>query len=137
MITGASSGIGRALAVELAKPDRTLALVARDEARLAATAEACVARKASAEILCADVRSREELRTTLLEFDSRHQVDCVIANAGISVGTSFGGALESEDETFALLETNLSGALATALPLIEAMRGRRRGRIVFTSSIAA
>ncbi len=137
VITGASSGIGRALALALAQRDSVLALVARDEARLAETADACRARGASVHLLRADVRSREELRERLLQFDAAHQVDCVIANAGISVGTSVGGAMESEDDTFALLETNLTGALATALPLIAPMCHRRHGRIVFTSSIAA
>jgi short-subunit dehydrogenase len=137
VITGASSGIGRALAITLAQPDRILALVARDEARLAETADACRARGASVRLVVADVRSREDMREKLLEFDFKHQADCVIANAGISVGTSLHGTIESEDDTFALLETNVKGALATVLPLIGPMCRRGRGRIVFTSSIAA
>jgi short-subunit dehydrogenase len=88
-------------------------------------------------VISADVRRRDELRAAILHFDAKHRVDCVIANAGVSVGTSPTGEIESEDETFALFETNLTGALATALPLIPLMRERRRGRIVFVSSIAA
>lgn len=137
VITGASSGIGRALAMALAKPGIVLGLIGRDAARLAETAEACAARGASARVLPADVRHRDELRATILQFDSEFCVDCVIANAGVSVGTSPSGEIESEDETFALLETNLTGALATALPLLPLMRQRRRGRIVLVSSIAA
>jgi short-subunit dehydrogenase len=137
IITGASSGIGRALAIALAGPGAVLGLLGRDAARLAATAEACASRGASVHVMSADVRRRDELRATILQFDSKHPVDCVIANAGVSVGTSPAGDIESEDETFALFEINLAGALATALPLIPLMRERRHGRIVFVSSIAA
>jgi NADP-dependent 3-hydroxy acid dehydrogenase YdfG len=137
VISGASSGIGRALAIKLAGSDVVLGLVGRDAARLAHTAEACTSRGASVHALVADVRRRDELRASLLQFDADHPVDCVIANAGVSVGTSPTGEIETEDETFALLETNFTGALATALPLIPRMRARRRGRVVFISSIAA
>jgi short-subunit dehydrogenase len=137
VITGASSGIGRALSIALARPGAVLGLIGRDAARLAATAETCASRGASVHVMSADVRRREELRATLLQFDSDYPVDCVIANAGVSVGTSPTGDIESDDETFALFETNLTGALATALPLIPRMRERRHGRIVFVSSIAA
>jgi short-subunit dehydrogenase len=137
IITGASSGIGRALAVTIAKSGIVLGLIGRDAARLAYTAQACTARGASVHMLPADVRRRDELRATILQFDAAQPVDCVIVNAGISVGTSPAGAIESEDETFDLLATNLTGALATALPLIPRMRERGRGRIVFLSSIAA
>jgi NADP-dependent 3-hydroxy acid dehydrogenase YdfG len=121
VISGASSGIGRALAIKLAGSDVVLGLVGRDAARLAHTAEACTSGGASVHALVADVRRRDELRASLLQFDADHPVDCVIANAGVSVGTSPTGEIETEDETFALLETNLTGALATALLLIPRM----------------
>src|SRR5438270_5000216 len=137
IITGASSGIGRGLAIAIARPGIVLGLIGRDQGRLAETAQACAAGGASLHVLPADVRRRDELRATLLQFDAAHPVDCVIAGAGISVGTSLSGAIESEEETFDLLETNVIGALATALALIPRMRERRRGRIVLVSSIAA
>jgi short-subunit dehydrogenase len=137
IITGASSGIGRALAIAIARPGVVLGLIGRDTERLAETAQGCSSRGASVHVLPVDVRRRDELRATILQFDFEHPVDCVIASAGISVGTSPEGDIESEDETFNLLETNLTGALATALPLIPGMRERRHGRLVFVSSIAA
>jgi short-subunit dehydrogenase len=137
VITGGSSGIGRALAIALARPGIILALIGRDGARLAETAQACTSRGASTALVRADVRRRDELRAVLLQFDMAHPVDCVIANAGIAVGTSPNGDIESEDETFDLFETNVTGALGTTLPLLPRMRERRRGRIVFLSSIAA
>jgi short-subunit dehydrogenase len=137
IITGASSGIGRALAIAIARPGIVLGLIGRDTARLAETAQGCTSRGASVQLLPADVRRRSELRAAILLFESNHPVDCVIASAGISAGTSPDGEMESEEESFDLLETNLIGALATALPLIPRMRERRHGRVVFLSSIAA
>ncbi len=137
IITGASSGIGRALAIALAQPGSILGLVGRDAVRLGEAADACSSRGASVHVLQADVRRRDELRATLLRFDAEHAVDCLIASAGISVGTSPSGELESETEIFDLLDANLTGALASALALIPPMRARRRGQIVFLSSIAA
>jgi short-subunit dehydrogenase len=137
IITGASSGIGRALAIAIARPGIVLGLIGRDTARLAETAQDCSSRGASVHALPVDVRRRDELRATILQFDLDHPVDCIIASAGISVGTSPEGEIESEEQTFDLLETNLAGALATALPLIPGMRERRHGRVVFLSSIAA
>jgi short-subunit dehydrogenase len=137
VITGASSGIGRALAIALARPGIVLALIGRDGARLAETAQVCTSRGASTAPLRADVRRRDELRTVLVQFDMAHPVDCVIASAGISAGTPPDGNIESEDETFDLFETNVTGALGTPLTLLPRMRERRRGRIVFLSSIAA
>jgi short-subunit dehydrogenase len=137
IITGASSGIGRALALAIARPGAILALIGRDAVRLAEIADACATRGASVHVRAADVRRRDELRATILQFESEHPVDCVIVNAGVSVGTSPTGDIESEEDTFALLETNLTGALASALPLIPLMRQRKRGRIVLLSSLAA
>jgi short-subunit dehydrogenase len=137
IITGASSGIGRALAIAIARPGVVLGLIGRDTARLAETAQGCSSRGAWVHVLPVDVRRRDELRAMILQFDLDYPVDCVIASAGISVGTSPDGEIESEDETFDLLETNLIGALATALSLIPGMRKRRQGRVVFLSSIAA
>lgn len=137
IITGASSGIGRALAVALARPGVVLGLIGRDAARLTDTAQACTVRGTSVHVLPADVRRRDELRPIIQQFDAGQPVDCVIVNAGISIGTSPAGEIESEDETFDLLATNLTGALATALSLIPLMRQRRNGQIVFVSSIAA
>ena len=137
IITGASSGIGHALAIAVARPGIVLGLVGRDRTRLIDAAQACKARGASAHVLPADVRRRDEVRATLLQFDAEHPVDCVIAGAGISVGTSPSGEIESEHEAFDLLETNLFGALGTVLALMPRMRERRHGRIVLISSIAA
>ncbi len=90
LITGASSGLGAALAAVYAAPGVALALTGRDEGRLAATAESC--RGAGAEALTAalDVTDAGALADWIGEVDARAPLDLVVANAGISGGTGGG-----------------------------------------------
>src|SRR5512145_2633708 len=91
LITGASSGLGEALARHYARPRRRLFLSARDAARLDAVAHAC--RDAGAEVLTRviDVTEREAMAAWIAECDAVHALELVIANAGISAGTGLGG----------------------------------------------
>jgi short-subunit dehydrogenase len=134
IITGASRGIGEALAAALAEPGRALLLVGRDEERLRAVAAACEARGATAEVATVDVRDRAATEACLRDFDARHPVELVVANAGIALPSDDGPlAGTSYDE----IAVNLVGALNTVLPLVEPMSARGRGRIAFVSSLAA
>jgi short-subunit dehydrogenase len=131
VITGASAGIGQALARHYAKPGLALALVGRNEEALAATAASCRAAGAEIETIRLDVRDSERLAERLLAFDSAYPVDQVIANAGAAL---------PEDNTAAMREVfdvNLLGALNTCLPLLPAMQARGRGQIALMSSLAA
>jgi len=135
LITGASSGIGEALALTYAEPGRHLLLTGRDRARLDLVAERC--RSAGAEAVAAtiDVTERERLAQWLVEIDASRPIDLLIANAGISGGTS--GAGESEEQTRNIFAVNQEGVLNTVLPLLDPMRRRRRGQIAIMSSLAA
>jgi short-subunit dehydrogenase len=139
LITGASSGIGRALALTLAAPDAVLHLGGRDAARLAAVAEACRARGATAEARVVDVRDSAAMAAWIA---GAGPLDVVIANAGISGGTGQ-GALETAAQTRAIFAVNVNGMLNTILPAIELMLRRPRdvagvrGRIAVIASIAA
>ncbi len=141
LITGASSGIGAALAAALAGPDAVLHLGGRDEARLAAVAERCRARGASVSTRAADVRDEAAMRDWI-GGAGRHRLDLVIANAGISAGTGKGGS-ESEAQSRALFAVNLDGVLNTAWPALDVMARQapgadgRRGTIAAVASIAA
>jgi short-subunit dehydrogenase len=136
LITGASSGIGAALALEFAGPGVALALTGRDEARLAAVAGAC--RKAGAEprVEVLDVRERERLAAWIAEVDRAAPLDLAIANAGVSAGTG-GAAGETEAQTRRVMATNLDGVLNTVLPAVAQMRPRRHGQVAIMSSLAA
>lgn len=134
LITGASSGIGQALALDYAAPGRRLLLTGRDTARLEAVAEACRSRGAEVAAAVIDVTDRQGLADWLLARDGERPVDLAIANAGISAGTGSGG--ESEDQARAIFAVNLDGVLNTVQPLIPRFVARRRGQIALMSSLA-
>jgi len=136
LITGASSGIGAALARHYAGSDTTLVLQGRDALRLDAVAEACRARGARVETARLDVRDRAAVAAWLKTLDSAHPLDLVIVNAAINGGDP-GGDVETEAMAFETVEVNLVGALNVALPCVTLMRARGQGQIALVSSLAA
>jgi short-subunit dehydrogenase len=135
LITGASSGIGAALALAYARPGVHLPLGGRNLERLAKIAAQAEARGASVTTASIDVRERDAVAAWALAADDRAPLDLVIANAGISGGTH--GGPESADQTRAIFAVNLDGVLNVALPLIPRMIARRRGQVAIISSLAA
>jgi len=135
LITGASSGIGTALAYAYAGPGVTLFLGGRDAGRLDTVAEACRARGTTAHCQTGDVTNRTAMAAWIDDCDNRAALDLVIANAGISAGTGGGG--ESGEQARHVLAVNVDGTLNTILPAMERMRARRRGQLAVMSSLAA
>lgn len=135
LITGASSGLGEALARHYAQPRRQLFLSGRDGGRLDSVARAC--RDAGAEVhtRVLDVTDRAAMAAWIGECDAVRALELVIANAGISAGTGLGG--ESDAQTRAIFAVNLDGVLNTVLPAVELMRPRRVGQIALMSSLAS
>ncbi len=132
-ITGASSGLGAALAAHYAREGAALGLVARRADALQAVAARL---PTPAAIYPADVADRGALRAAADDFLGRHGApDIVIANAGVSVGT-----LGAEDEDLPVLErvlrTNVVGLAATLAPFVAPMRGRGTGVLAGIASIA-
>jgi short-subunit dehydrogenase len=136
VITGASSGIGEALALHYARQGARLGLLGRSKARLDRVADACRGLGAAVETGVIDVRARAEMRTWLEAFDRASPVDLLIANAGVMAGSAASGAVEDADEAYALVETNVLGQLNTIHPLLPRMIARRRGQVAIVSSIA-
>lgn len=134
LVTGASSGIGAALALAYAAPGLTLALGGRDHIRLGRIAEACRARGAQALTATIDVRDREVMGAWIDNIVRHYPLDLVIANAGISAGTGGG---ESEAQTRAIFDINLDGVLNTAWPALSHMERRGQGQIALMSSLAS
>lgn len=138
LITGASSGIGRALALALAMPGTTLHLGGRDAERLEAVAAACRTHDATVHPQRIDVCDAPAMEHWVA---TAGRLDLVVANAGISAGTFDGG--ETAAQARAIFAVNLDGMLNTALPALAAMRGQApgadgvRGRIAVIASIAA
>ena len=135
VITGASSGIGEALALDYAAPGVALALTGRDAGRLDAVAAACRARGATVEAGRIDVVDREALAEWLTKFDDAHQVDLLIANAGISIDKD-NSSLDDFSIVRKTLDVNVGGVLNTVEPLVARMTARRRGQIAVVSSLA-
>jgi NAD(P)-dependent dehydrogenase (short-subunit alcohol dehydrogenase family) len=135
LITGASEGIGRALALRLAGQRAHLALNARNEARLAATARECVARGALALALPGDVSRREECAQLVARAVERFGgLDVLVNNAGITMWSRF-DAVQDFSVFERLLAVNYLGAVyltAAALPHLR----QARGLIVAVASIA-
>jgi len=135
VITGASSGIGEALALAYAAPGVTLALTGRDAARLEAVAGRCRAAGAAVTAGLVDASDRAAMAAWLAAADSAAPVDLLVANAGLSAGT--GGGVESEEQARRILSVNLDGVLNSVHPLLPAMRARGRGQIALMASQAS
>ncbi|MGH8743124.1 MAG: SDR family NAD(P)-dependent oxidoreductase, partial [Burkholderiales bacterium] len=133
VITGASSGIGEALAREYAGRGATLALISRRAdllAKLKNTLPATVATYA------ADVREAQAMQQAADDFFSRFGCpDVVIANAGISRGTLTEKA-EDLEAYQNILDTNIMGMVKTFQPYIARMREEKRGTLVGIASIS-
>lgn len=135
LITGASSGLGAALAAAYASSGTHLALGGRDYARLREVRALCVAKGAVVGDAVIDVTDRDRMQAWIHEVDRAAPLDLVIANAGISGGTA--GQGESDAQSRTIFETNITGVLNTIHPAIALMRGRGRGQIAIMSSAAS
>ena len=135
LITGASSGIGHALAQLYAAPGVTLLLTGRDVPRLAEIESLCRAKGATVKTSGIPVTERAALAAQLLAWDDAHQIELVLANAGISGGHGKIGD-ETEQRLRDIMATNIDGMFNTVNPLIDRLRGRKRGQIALLSSIA-
>ena len=135
-ITGASSGIGQAMALEWARRGGRLALVARrgDEMRAWVAAQGWTPDRA--EVYLADARDLAAMTAAGRDCIARQGLpDVVIASAGISVGVDMSDAADLE-VLRAVVETNNLGMAATFQPFIGPMCARRSGRLVGISSVA-
>jgi short-subunit dehydrogenase len=137
LVTGASSGIGRAVAVELAAAGARLVLVSRSEARLRAAAGAVAAAGDAGRpplLVAADVADAEAVRRLAREVEATagRSPDLVVSNAGIG---HFGPVATLPLPRFrAILEVNLLGAVHCTQAFLPAMLRRRQGTLVFVSS---
>jgi len=135
LITGASSGIGAALAEAHAAPGRRLTLGGRNQERLNQVAASCHRKGATVRTGLVDVDQRDATEHWVATADRERPLDLVIANAGISAGTGTG--METDAQTRDIFATNLAGVLNTLQPAIAGMRQRGRGQVAVISSLAA
>ena len=137
LITGATSGIGGALALEYAtRGAKNIFICGRDEARLADVAEKCSMENVTVHPRILDVTDEAAVRSWILACDAVARLDLVIANAGIGTGD------ETEPAIRRMFDTNVGGVFNTVFPAIDVFADkataglRKRRQIAIVSSIA-
>ncbi len=135
VVTGASSGIGRSLALELARDGYDLGLTARRLDRLESLAAAIRVTGVRAECVAADAARRDETHEAMRTLAARlGPVHLLVANAGVAHGTD---ALEPDaDPLEAEFRVNVLGAFYAIEAVVPSMRERRAGHVVAMSSLA-
>ena len=137
LITGATGGIGGALAQVYALPGNTLILQGRNVARLAELASQCETKGARVITKVVDVRDRIAFPNWLTAISQQETLDLVIVNAGVNTNIGADGSAEPWAEVEALVEINVLAAMATVNAVLPAMRARGQGQIALMSSLAA
>jgi NAD(P)-dependent dehydrogenase (short-subunit alcohol dehydrogenase family) len=135
VVTGASSGIGRALCLELAAQKPRLVLAARDETALGEVAVACESRGAETLAVPTDVSSEEECRRLIdRSVEKFGAIDALVANAGITMWSTFE---EMQDLSLyeKVMQVNFLGAVYPTFYALPHLK-KTRGRIVAVSSLA-
>jgi 3-oxoacyl-[acyl-carrier protein] reductase len=134
LVTGASQGIGRACALELARSGATVALAARNESKLAEAASEIAAAGGKAEVFALDVASEDSIKSGAKAIlEKLGKVEVLVNNAGI---TRDGLVLRMKRPDWDdVLATNLTGAFLLTQALLSQMTRNRWGRIVNITSV--
>lgn len=138
LITGASSGIGAALARLYAQPGVMLSLSGRNAERLDAVVADCREFGALVEGVLVDVVDAAAMAQWVSRRDALKEIDLVFANAGIGGSTAVATRTgELPEHARLILNINMMGVINTLTPLIPAFVARGRGQIAIVSSMAA
>jgi short-subunit dehydrogenase len=134
VVTGASSGIGRALALEVAAHGATALLVARHQDALDQVRAEIEAAGGKAQVFVADLTRAEDCERLLGELHSAGAVDVLINNAGRSIRRSVRHAYARVHDFERTMALNYFGALRLILGVLPEMRARRAGHVINVSS---
>jgi 3-oxoacyl-[acyl-carrier protein] reductase len=136
LVTGASQGIGRACAIELAKTGARVVLAARNEAKLAEVAAEITAAGGTAHAVALDVASEDSIKSTakalLAQFGA---VEILVNNAGVTRDGLMMRMKRADWDD--VLNTNLTGAFLLTQAFVSSMLKARWGRIINISSVVA
>src|SRR5947209_2883680 len=136
LVTGASSGIGRALAVELGKRGARVGLAARRAEELSKVAEEVGRAGGEALALPADVRNPSEMDSAVkVLIEKWERIDVLIANAGMSSTTSVTSLEASEAGN--VITVNVIGVVNSVAAVLPEMLKQKSGQLVAISSLAA
>ncbi len=136
LITGASSGIGAALARQYAVPQSRLILWGRNGERLSAVADDCRTRGAEVTTVCLDITDRKRLAVELEVVDSGTPIDIAIFNAGLGGSIPRDQVAQDESNAEAMVGVNFAAPVLGANLLADRMSRRGHGRIVLIGSVA-
>lgn len=134
LITGATSAIGAALAIEYAQPDVMLFLHGRNGTKLAEVSARCREKGAQVHSRLMDVRDQVVMQDWL---ETVGPLDLVIINAAMNTHVGPAGEPEPWREVEALIDVNLKAAIFVARTVLPSMRARGSGQIALVSSLAA
>jgi NAD(P)-dependent dehydrogenase (short-subunit alcohol dehydrogenase family) len=135
LVTGASSGIGRAAALQVAEAGDHVVLLARGESALAEVAAECLAGgAASAETVVADVGDDAAVAAAFAQtLETHDRIDTVLNCAGV---VAYGRTEEVPADVFdAVLRTNLSGAVNVVRHAVPVLRRQEQGSLVLVGSV--
>ncbi|HET8714849.1 MAG TPA: SDR family NAD(P)-dependent oxidoreductase, partial [Holophagaceae bacterium] len=134
LVTGASQGIGEAIARALAKQGALVVCAARTEAKLNAVADAIRAEGGKADVVVMDLSSTESVKAAVAGTLERHgALHILVNNAGITRDKLL--IQMKEEDWDAVLDTNLKGAYTAIQAATKAMMKQRAGRIINITSV--
>jgi short-subunit dehydrogenase len=138
VITGASSGIGRALAGKVGEAGATVVLVARSEEKLQETKAEIEEAGGTAAVHAGDLSDIDECDRLVEEILAEHgRVDVLVNNAGRSIRRSIANSYDRFHDFQRTMQLNYFGALKLIIGFLPGMRARKTGHIINISSIGA
>ena len=133
IITGASTGIGRSLAVKLSE-QYLVYLISRNKENLNQTKELINAQNNDCKIIVSDISKTESMNDIYSQIEHKEKIELLINNAGIGVFKSITDTtIEDWDNT---INTNLRGSFLMTKMIIDNLKSKQNGKIVFISSVA-
>lgn len=134
IITGASSGIGKAIALALAREGVNLILTARSEDKLKNICKECLRYGVQAKYYAGDiVQEKTSIETVKLAIQEFGKIDILIANAGIGIVQNFLDSSMSDYDK--IMNTNMRGDYAICLHALPEMVKQHEGQVIITASV--
>ena len=133
IITGASTGIGQSLSVKLSK-QYLVYLISRNQDNLNKTKKLIEAQNNECKIIVADISQSESINMIYSQIEHKEKIELLINNAGMGVFKNITDtSIEDWDNT---LNTNLRGSFLMTKMVIDDLKSKKNGKIVFISSVA-